>query len=430
MMRSLYSGVSGLKVHQTKMDVIGNNIANVNTVAYKSNSVTFSEVFYQTTQNASGPNAETGKGGQNAMQIGLGTTVGSISTNIETEGASQRTDNPFDLKLSGNSFFVVNNAGANYFTRAGNFTVDGAGNLVTAGGNTVMGWKADSDGNIVRDTVKALSVKGPEYTYTTPEATRNNTVSGNINKEDSSFANGNPVVFNTKFYDSLGYSYLATIEVNQNPDEPMNYTLSVGDISCEGVKVEGYTIDLDNTDLTFDESTGEPSLKSFVMTIEVPDGATPIEPITVDISKLTSYGDATNIVVSTGDANGLGAGKAVGTMTGVAISSDGKIVSYYSNGDERTLGQIVVATFANPAALEKVGDNLYQATLNSGSFDGIGEDVTEGGGSISQGVLEMSNVDLSSEFTEMITTQRGFQANSRIITVSDTLLEELIQLKR
>ena len=204
MMRSLFSGVSGLKVHQTKMDVIGNNIANVNTVAYKSNSVTFSEVFYQTTQSASGPNAETGKGGTNAMQIGLGSNVGAISQNIETEGASQRTDNPFDLKISGQSFFIVENAGATYFTRAGNFTVDESGKLVTASGLAVMGWGTDAEGDILKSNVKPLYLKNPDDQYTPPEPTTANTITGNINKEDQAFAKtGGYTSFNLKFFDSL-----------------------------------------------------------------------------------------------------------------------------------------------------------------------------------------------------------------------------------
>ncbi len=131
-----------------------------------------------------------------------------------------------------------------------------------------------------------------------------------------------------------------------------------------------------------------------------------------------------------GDAEGFGTGWAVGTMTGVSIQGDGKIYGAYDNGQTKLLGQIAVAKFANATGLEKMGENLYAATLNSGQFDGVGVDVTADGGKVSTGILEMSNVDLSTEFTELITTQRGFQANSRIITVSDTLLEELVNLKR
>ena len=151
--------------------------------------------------------------------------------------------------------------------------------------------------------------------------------------------------------------------------------------------------------------------------------------LTLSASGVTMYADKTSIKGDLG-IDGVGKGKAVGKMTSVGIDNSGYIVASYSNGDTKNIGQIAVATFSNPEGLQKEGENLYSATLNSGTFDGIGEDVTTSDGSISSGVLEMSNVDLSSEFTNMITTQRGYQANSRIITVSDTLLEELINLKR
>ncbi|MCR5517338.1 MAG: flagellar hook protein FlgE [Lachnospiraceae bacterium] len=431
MMRSLFSGVSGLKVHQTKMDVIGNNIANVNTVAYKSNSVTFSEVFYQTTQSASGPNAETGKGGTNAMQIGLGSNVGAISQNIETEGASQRTDNPFDLKISGQSFFIVENAGATYFTRAGNFTVDESGKLVTASGLAVMGWGTDAEGDILKSNVKPLYLKNPDDQYTPPEPTTANTITGNINKEDQAFAKtGGYTSFNLKFFDSLGYSYLATVNVSQDPDNNMIYNMTASNVLSDGKILEGYSFEISEPSLTFDNVTGKSTLENFTVNFTVPDGATPIEPITVDVSGLVSQGDETSIKVGYGDVEGNGKGKTVGSKTGVSIQQDGTISAYYSNGDVRSIGKIAVASFSNPAGLEKIGENLYQATLNSGIFNGIGEDISALGGKMSAGVLEMSNVDLSSEFTDMITTQRGFQANSRIITVSDTMLEELVNLKR
>lgn len=434
MMRSLYSGVSGLRAHQTKMDVIGNNIANVNTTAYKSSSVTFSEVFYQTTQTASGPNASTGAGGQNAIQIGLGSSVGSISTAIETEGAAQRTDNPFDLKLSGSSFFIVNNGGENYFTRAGDFTVDESGSLVTSGGAKVMGWQVDAEGNIVKDQVSGLAVKGTKFTYTPPEATSKASISGNLNSSDSQFDNGT-VPTSIRFYDSLGYQYLATVNITQV--DAANYTLGIGKIMCDGLETN-LVGTIDDVNLQFNPDTGLvlSGTSDFVVSFatrtlsatEIASGkfkevSTAINPITVDTSGMTTYGDETSFTL---DNNG----KTVGKMSSVGIDTSGIIVASYTNGDTLTLGQIAVASFSNPAGLEKVGENLYKATLNSGMFNGVGEDVTATKGSISSGQLEMSNVDLSAEFTEMITTQRGFQANSRIITVSDTMLEELVNLKR
>lgn len=264
MMRSLFSGVSGLSSHQTRMDVIGNNIANVNTIAFKSSSVSFSEVFYQTTQVASGPNATTGKGGQNAKQIGLGTSVGSISTKVDTEGASQRTDNPFDVKLSGsgNSFFIVRSNGNTYFTRAGDFTYDASGALVTQSGANVMGWVTNDQGEIVKDVVQPLYVKSDEFTYTMPEQTTNLKVSGNINSSSGNFAKGSGTsgadgdqkgeTLTLSFYDNLGYSYQATIAVTQV--DKYNYHTEVTGVTKEG-KAADLTVTFDH-DISFNPTTG------------------------------------------------------------------------------------------------------------------------------------------------------------------------------
>ena len=224
MMRALFSGVSGLKAHQTRMDVIGNNIANVNTVAYKSQSMTFSEVFYQTTQTATGPNATTGKGGTNAMQIGLGSSVGAISTAMTTEGATERTDNTTDLAITGsNAFFIVSNAGTTYFTRAGNFTKDESGALVTQSGANVMGWQIDATtGEVVKDKVSKLYLDSPEFRYTLPERTTGLTLTGNI---DSSSTEDLAATLN--FYDSLGSSYQATIVFHREGQTGNDVTYSI-----------------------------------------------------------------------------------------------------------------------------------------------------------------------------------------------------------
>ena len=446
MMRSLYSGVSGLKVHQTKMDVIGNNIANVNTVGFKSSTVTFKDVFYQTTQSASGPNETTGTGGQNAKQIGLGVSLGSISKNITSEGGSQRTDNPFDMKLSGDGFFIVNKAGVNYFTRAGAFTTDAAGNLVNGDGYNVMGWQADKDGNVIKDTVSKLTIKTADKLQTKAAKTEKTSFTGNINASDSSFvatkdATGNitgytgGITMSAQIYDSVGQQYLLTFNVakTKNANE---YTITPTTLkSTDGT---------DYTNALPKAQTTPPTTPLTTLTFNANDGTvtTPKDPvelqikwqdaniagrelqkINLDFSGLTSVATETSTHSSSN-------GKAVGIMTGVGVQTDGRIIAAYSNGDNVCIGQIAVATFDNPAGLEAVGNTMYQTTMNSGTFDGIGEDVSAGGGSITTGVLEMSNVDLSTEFTEMITTQRGFQANSRIITVSDTMIEELTNLKR
>lgn len=481
MMRSMFSGVSGLRVHQTRMDVIGNNIANVNTIGFKSSSVTFSDIFYQTTQNATGPNATTGSAGRNAMQIGLGVNVASITPSITTNGAAMRTDNPFDLMIEGDGFFIVNYGGTNYFTKAGSFGVDGAGNLCTPAGALVMGWQVDPNDptKTVPDTVSPLKIMSPENLYATPEATTKAYVTGNLDSKDTQLTSETGRVANLTFYDNMGHAYTAEMRVWQSDEAKNIYEVAITDIKDESgqsifvtkeVDEEGnityisspitsfsfggvdYSVEVDETDgkvtmdftekpkITFNGVTGnfvsvgdgdaENPLRSLSLVINA--DPNPFKPIDIDFSTMTMYSTSgsSSIQAYPGDLDGIGAGKKVGNMTGISIDAAGRIYGKYDNGDSKLLGQIAVATFANPAGLEAVGNNMFAATQNSGDFDGIGQDPTTGGGSISTGVLEMSNVDLSKEFTDMITTQRGFQANSRIITTSDTLLEELINLKR
>ena len=550
MMRSMYSGVSGLKTHQTKMDVIGNNIANVNTVGFKSSSVTFSEIMYQNLSGASGPNALTGTGGVNAKQIGLGVTTGSTSVNITGAGASQTTGRAFDIKLndtnSATSFFIVSNGSGTQFTRAGSFYVDGAGNLcMTSTGYNVMGWQVDPNtGDIRKDTVSALRVMSEKNMTSAPEATVNGRCEGVLDKNSTDVTSEAGQAMNLSFYDALGYSYVAKFAIKETNRDTGEYTVELTDIldstnksildqtkydSVTGTYDPDYlgdifgavksqtktytpragwtTVDAANnifeynaTYYRYDAAAGNlvevadngggnyvqvpggttktlaeafgvsPYATGITMTNGVvtanvsganytlkfnPDdgvfdyiGATGqdnvflnlkdtlggnFENIDIDFTgtKWFDNGGSSTIGMDKGDVDGkTGTGKKLGDMIGVFVDTNGKIYGSYDNGNTILLGQIAVAQFANAMGLEKVGDNCYTTTLNSGEFDGIGVDITAGGGTMSTGMLEMSNVDLSSEFTEMITTQRGFQANSRIITVSDTLLEELINLKR
>ena len=451
MMRSLYSGVAGLKTHQTRMDVIGNNIANVNTTAYKSQSMTFSDLMYQTTQAASGANPTTGVGGTNARQIGLGAKTSAIKTAITTQGASQTTNDPFDIMITGDSFFIVNNGQNNYFTRDGSFYVDGAGNLaMTSTGYNVMGWKVDpNDASAIKqDTVSALRIMTTENMTYPPEATKSARISGIIDKNDTNVNAAAGKIMNLEFYDNQGYKYTAKLSVHTTKDDG-KFTVKLDDI----LDSKGKTVLPDPTKASLQQNNAnvtDPVLEfdlkngSFknvgtaggtesTLTLHFDTGTFPsFTDITIDFSKCSNLNNNGSSTVSPirGDAKGNGAGRKVGEMSGIEIQKDGMIYANYDNGCSRLLGQIAVATFANASGLAKEGDNLYSATQNSGDFDGIGTDITTGGGYMNTGVLEMSNVDLSSEFTEMITTQRGFQANSRIITVSDTLLEELTNLKR
>lgn len=568
MMRSLYSGVAGLKTHQTRMDVIGNNIANVNTTAYKSSSMTFSELMSQTTQKASGANATTGVGGTNAKQIGLGVKAGAINTAITTQGSAQSTGNPFDIMITGDNFFVVSNGSENFFTRDGSFYVDGAGNLaMTSTGYNVMGWGVDeTTGNIKQDTVTALRIMSAANMTYPPEATTQANISGILDENDKDVTSANGKTVNLNFFDARGYSYTAkftfkqsgepntnvysmeltklldstgaeidisaldfgnrtqqkmetkvtlntdaymwdgkvlktkdgTTEVanladifNQDgslitpqddaaaqkqqkaldaiakaygyegsTDEFLNlYITSAADPKQQltmqdllGNMMAGKTTDIlptdgstitmegryfEGTTVVFNKNTGKlESVGGSTTNLGVNAAFSQLggnfSDITIDLSECTNYDNkgTSTIGATSGDLDGLGTGRRLGDMIGVFIQKDGMIYASYDNGMTKLLGQIATAAFANASGLEKEGDNLYSATLNSGEFDGIGVDITAGGGYMSPGQLEMSNVDLSSEFTEMITTQRGFQANSRIITVSDTLLEELTNLKR
>ncbi|MBQ9700311.1 MAG: flagellar hook protein FlgE [Lachnospiraceae bacterium] len=445
MMRSLYSGVSGLKVHQTGMDVIGNNIANVNTVGFKSQRTTFAELFYQTTQSASGPNAETQTGGQNAKQIGLGSNVAQISVNIKAEGGSQSTGNDTDLKINGQEFFIIQQSGTNYYTKAGNFTTDGYGNLVTGSGGYVMGYAAarDDAGDFVlmTDELRPISLYGEEYLLTAPAQSTTANLTGNINSSDEDFTSDGLGYKTADLYlfDSLGNTYNVQFRIEQDPDSTTGYSLSVNKIFNGTDEVT--TMDVvfnggdESIEIDFDPTEGTVvSDPQFTISLVQDGTTTPVdtfpEDVTVDLSALTNYGSEYSVVATRGDGtiDNLGAGKGVGNMISVAIQTDGKIVSSYDNGDTLVIGQIAVAQFANAAGLEKVGDNLFASTLNSG--DANTNDITAFGDNMSSGVLEMSNVDLATEFTNMIVTQRGYQANSRVITTSDTMIEELLNLKR
>lgn len=568
MMRSLYSGVAGLKTHQTRMDVIGNNIANVNTTAYKSSSMTFSELMSQTTQKASGANATTGVGGTNAKQIGLGVKAGAINTAITTQGSAQSTGNPFDIMITGDNFFVVSNGSENFFTRDGSFYVDGAGNLaMTSTGYNVMGWGVDkTTGNIKQDTVTALRIMSSANMTYPPEATTKANISGILDQNDKDVTSANGKTVNLNFFDARGYSYTAKFTFKQSGGDKTNeYSMELNKIlDSTGAEIDisklkfgnrsqqkmetkvtlntdaykwdgkvlktkdgttevanladifnqdgslitpqddaaaqkqqkaldaiakaygyegstdeflnlyitsaankdkqltiqdllgnmmaGKTTDVlpadgsaitmegryfEGTTVVFNKDTGKlESVGGSTTNLNVNAAFSALggnfSDVTIDLSECTNYDNkgTSTIGATSGDLDGLGTGRRLGDMIGVSIQKDGMIYASYDNGMTKLLGQIATAAFANASGLEKEGDNLYSATLNSGEFDGIGVDITAGGGYMSTGQLEMSNVDLSSEFTEMITTQRGFQANSRIITVSDTLLEELTNLKR
>lgn len=718
MMRALYSSVAGLKTHQTKMDVIGNNISNVNTVGFKSSRVTFSTMMYQSMSNASGANAEMGTGGINAKQIGLGTNFASTAVNIATGGAAESTGGAFDLKISdtnSTSFYIVNNGSENVFTRAGAFYVDGAGNLcMESTGYTVMGWQVDANGNIQKDTVSPLRIMTPTNQTSNPEWTTQAVCKGILDDNNANVNSDTGYKMNLNFFDNLGYPYTGRFAVQKgdedgyytvnlidildqngnsifddddverelnsffgssidpqgsqvditdnytmasgksgqlkrlavgsgfklgyvttyptaSADDPFILTFSASDVNeyfgaslPDGVIVrlvyksndandkpeveildsreasytqklddkvdakdtevpkwynngsdqlkadelliykketlsdiisemgltdgevldnsyiqqirkkfdqldasdppltgESYTAVYDATNDTWalQDSTGNaitvtPATKlekeykldddaflkkayvtikgtdvnkTDIFTTKLPgdveirypvtgggsytivtprsdgfnlkfstvdgsleyvgqpgstsqilqlggydDEANKFTNITIDFSTLKNLanGKSCTAAIANGDLESEGTGKKVGAMTGLTVDQSGKIYGTYDNGNRQLLGQIAVARFANASGLESIGNNCFKTTLNSGDFDGIGVEIDADGSKISTGELEMSNVDLATEFTQMITTQRGYQANSRVISTSDSILEELVNLKR
>lgn len=464
MMRSLFSGVAGLKTHQTRMDVIGNNIANVNTTGYKAQSMTFSDLMYQTTQAASGANPVSGVGGINARQIGLGAKTAAIKTNITTQGAAQNTNDPFDIMITGDAFFIVNNGAQNFFTRDGSFYIDGAGNLaMTSTGYNVMGWQVDptNPSAIKADVVTPLRIMTDTNMTYPPQATTSARISGILDKNDTNVT-GDGRILNLEFYDNLGYKYTARLSVHEDatPGDGKFYVqldnildengkevanaaaakLVVGQNGAGPTADKTALLNFSTKDGSFINVGADGTVaadgsytESPTIELDLSGVGDNFSNITIDFSNTSNVSNnkASTIAPYRGDANGNNAGRKVGKMSGIEIQKDGMIYAYYDNGQDRLVGQIAVATFPNASGLSKEGDNLYSATQNSGDFDGVGQDITaDGTGYMNTGVLEMSNVDLAGEFTEMITTQRGFQANSRIITVSDTLLEELTNLKR
>ena len=512
MMRSLFSGVSGLRIHQTRMDVIGNNIANVNTTGFKSSRVTFVDAMLQRLAGASADNAQTGRAGVNPQQIGLGANLGSIQ-NIMTQGVAQRTDRPLDATIQGNGFFIVGDASGTYFTRAGN--IDWNGHRFSIGGMQLMGWPAIEDHNrpgnfmIEQGSVRPLETP-PEVRFMDPVATSLVEVLGNLNINDRRISdetdpNHNSLVRPVQFYDTIGNRWTADVRFTWRPpendetafdDEPhstnahslwtfefvrdendmvpihpegrrgpgltrvvdMDFTSGDPEDFGEGTNrmyiafhpVAGHVIGVGDTPALATGGDGGTFFRDIYMNFVI-DPDSPLAPPSV-IGGLVPpgpYAPGSPPSLATAPGENVGSmrlcfrgaramqgmntdvrvafadGNAPGSLQDVSIGPDGIITGRYSNGATRPLGQIPLANFLNPAGLERVGNNLWVTSANSGQFDGVGNI-----GDLLPGTLEMSNVDLSNEFTEMIVTQRGFQANSRIITTSDEMLMELVNLRR
>ncbi len=461
MMRSMFSGVSGLRTHQVKMDVIGNNIANVNTVGYKATSAQFAESFSQILRGAGSPQG--GRGGTNPQQVGLGVQVSSLDVN-HTKGSAQRTDRPLDLMIDGNGFFCVTNDPNfenKYYTRAGNFSTDELGYVVTPSGFKLLGM----DGKPIR--VDKTSTRTATKTATVE-------ISGNINKEtvlEGTELDEIAYSSSLNVFDSLGSSH----SIDLNFGERLEYQVGTDKGFLRQIQFKNKDIAtgdpatktgalgvMQKTDLTsatatpagaiyakFDEegqfiglTTGCTVNNTTGVVTATPDLADPLnlklqlagtDDIDIPLydsatgvhafGKLTAYAQESTAVGKKLDGN------SAGFLDSFNVSSTGEFVGIFTNGEREVMGQIMLASFDNNVGLLKIGNNMFVDSVNSGSPK-FGPAGTGSFGSIAPGALEMSNVDLSAQFTDMITTQRGFQANSRIVTTSDEMLQELVNLKR
>ncbi len=415
MMRSLFSGVSGLRNHQIRMDVIGNNIANVNTVGYKSSRVTFEEAFAQLLQGASRPPGDSGNvsGGVNPVQVGLGMNVGSIDL-LFTQGNIESTGVTTDLAIQGDSFFVVSEGTKNQYTRSGNFQLNANGRLVASTNGFIVQGKLATNG-ILADAI--VDIKLPFGQKSAAKDTTTVSMAGNLDAEAAVAATRQTTM---TVFDAMGARDEMTITFTKATATTWTYTVTV---------VDGTIVSGDTGTLTFDNQGR--------LTTPVPAAPFVFTPLSgaADLSITMDFGTASSI-------NGLSQfaapstavlkeqnGYTMGDLENFSIDPTGTITGAFTNGVTLTLAQLTVADFNNPAGLIRTGDNMYTVSANSGSavlaFAGEGSQSV-----ITSGALEMSNVDLAQEFTAMITAQRGFQSNARVITTSDEMLQELVQLKR
>lgn len=390
MLRSLYSGISGLRAHQTMLDVTGNNIANVNTAGFKGSSVQFQDTLSQLTRGGSA--AQGANGGTNPAQVGLGVQVAAISTNF-AQGSAQATGRSTDMMIAGDGFFVVSKGGQQSYARAGAFDFDSRGRLVSPDGALLQGWPAVNgqinSGGALGDIRISKDMTAPAA------ATSQAKLGGNL---PSDAVVPEQIVRDIQVFDNTGKARNLALTFTKNAT---GWDVAAADENG---------------------ATGAIALQ-FSGGVLTSGGTMAVGGITVDMTALTGNAGAKTVAVTTKDGN------AAGTLESFAMGTDGTLTGTFSNGQNVVVGQVALANFTNPGGLEKTGSSSYRATASSGTAT-IGQAGQGGLGELTSGYVEMSNVDLSQEFTNLIVAQRGFQANARIITTSDEVLQELTQLKR
>ncbi len=430
MMGSLYSAVSGLRNHQLFMDVVGNNIANVNTLGYRGSRVVFQDILSQVLRGASAATASTG--GVNPLQIGLGAALASTDTDFG-QGTLLATGNPTDMAIQGDGLFILSDGKQTLYTRAGAFNLDSSGRLVDpATGMLVQGWTADSVGNV--DTTKAISgITVPLGETAVAQPTQAITLGGNLN---ANAAVNDTTTTTIGIYDSLGNRHDITLTFTKSANNTWSWTaaadpadttvttITPSPASTSFVFNANGQFDTANNPTQWDTTNNAPLAN---ISIAYGNGAT-TQTVKIDLHSLTQLANVSG-QTGTGDVTAQQDGSAQGTLSSISVGPDGTIVGVFSNGLTRTVGQLALARFANPTGLVRTGDTAFAASAASGTAE-VGTPESGGRGSVSSGYLEQSNVDLAQQFTNLIMAERGFQANSRVITATDEMLQDLVNIKR
>ena len=430
MIQAMYSGVSGLRAFKTQLDVIGNNIANLNTIGFKASRVSFQDTMSQTMNAGSGPSA--GGGGINPSQVGLGVTVGSIDMDT-AQGSLQSTGRAADVAIEGGGYLMLGDGAKLAYTRNGAFSLDADFNLVSASsGMKVLGWSPDSLTGAVDSSQVPTSASGIKIPIGNLCNARQTTVANFGKNLNLDAPVGTTVSPNTFVYDSLGSKHTINVTFTKTANaSEWSYSVYAPDVDSGDpnatppvlpapVKTgtisfnsKGYSdLNLVDVSLAFANPNGSRSPLNFQLAFG-------------SITQFASGGPTGDSDIAASYQDGLG----VGTLQGFDIEKDGTVMGTFDNGSKQILGQLALATFSNPAGLIKGGSNM----LIEGPNSGIPQVAPPGSGSrggLAAGFLETSNVDLSNEFANMIIAQRGFQANARTITASDEVVQELVQLKR
>lgn len=411
MMRSMFSAIAALNLHQLYLDVIANNLSNVNTPGFKGSRVSFQDMFSQTLRGGSAPAGNIG--GINPAQIGLGARLGGLDI-LFTQGSLQATGKNSDLAIQGDGFFIYQGAETNLYSRDGTIDLSADGYLANPNtGLYILGWQADDQGNI--DPTQPIGRIRIPTGISQARATANATFQGNL---DANTAVGDSFTTTMQIYDSLGGQH--TIEITFTRDAAANtwtWTATSSDPAITGITVTGSPI------VFTPEGQYDPNNPATSIEITLNNGAVSPQTVNLDFTNLTQLADSSDVNMANQD------GMAPGSLIGFNITDKGEVVGLFSNGLNQIIGQLALANFVNPSGLQRVGQNLFIPSANSGTAQ-IGIAGTNGRGSIAAGYLEMSNVDLAQQFTDMIVAQRGFQANSRVITTSDEMLQDLVNLKR